>query len=133
MAYITKEEVSVIRENLKREFPAFRFTLSGGNSSKLNVVIKSGPIRFIPEPTAEEAAKGWVCTDINHYHITNYVYKEVLQKIIDVCLEKHWDTSDAQSDYFNCAFYFSIHQGTWDKPYQIAKPSIHTTQFYLEN
>ena len=132
MAYITKQEVSVIRENLKREFPAFRFTLSGGNSSKLNVVIKSGPVRFIKE-SEEDVMKGRVRSDINHHYAQNYEYSEVLKKIIAVCLEKHWDDCDAHLDYFNTAFYFSISQGTYDKPYTIRKADIHTTAFYIQN
>jgi len=29
----------------------------------------------------------------------------------------YYDHSDAQTDYFNTAYYYHIHVGKWDKPY----------------
>lgn len=114
MAYVSKELVSKVREALKREFPKFKFLVSGTGQGTLNVVIKSGPIRFIDDV-------GRTRTNINHYHLGNYYNADILQKIIEVCNRDNYDNSQPEYDYFDVGYYLSIHQGRWDKPYVVTE------------
>lgn len=82
------------------------------------------------EPVAIEGVK------ISGYNVNQYHYKTdgnlteygkgIIEAILKIILVYHWDASDSQSDYFHNAFYYHIHVGSWDKPYQVkqsaAKP-----------
>lgn len=114
MAFITKEEVKEVRENLKKAFPkkdGWKFSICGGNTSSLDVTIVEFPDNLnFPEDD-------YVL--VNHYWLHEHWEKpeaDVLTKIKDICLEKHWDESRAEIDYFNCAFYFHLQIGEWNKP-----------------
>jgi hypothetical protein len=113
MSFISKEEVKNIRQKLKTEFPKFKFSVSGGNSSKLNVTIISGPKDF------SDILDDRGCSNVNHYHLRNYgKYETLFTKIINVMKSQNWfDNSDSMTDYFHVAYYFSLEIGRWDKPY----------------
>lgn len=136
MAYITKETVKEIREDLKTRFPrkdGWKFSVSGGNSSNLTIKIVEGPVTFEvweydrysndPEmPKGPQHARAMdnrkVVTNggVNPYYIDdNFVDgkgKDALVTIVkDVIGKRHWDKSDIQTDYFNTAFYFNVKIG----------------------
>ena len=57
----------------------------------------------------------------NPYNIKNH-YKGIAQKFLLELLDAmqgtiYYDRSDIQTDYFDVAYYISIHIGKWDKPY----------------
>ena len=64
---------------------------------------------------------------VNHYY---YMQNENLtqeakllfQMVSEIVNKYHWDKSDAMTDYFHCAFYYSYSIGKWDK--QFIKVSI---------
>ena len=60
MPFISPEQVKGIRETLKKEFPAFKFSVTGSNYSTVNINVKSGPINFGVNPY------------INHYYIAEH-------------------------------------------------------------
>jgi|AntRauTorcE11897_2_1112592.scaffolds.fasta_scaffold00173_15 ribosomal protein S17E len=111
MAYIRTEEVKIIRNALKAEFPEIKFSVTCSNYSKLNVSIMKSPyfddgVEFEP----------------NHRFIDKYFEGDsnrVLNKINSIIREKgnYYDNSDAMTDYFDTAFYYSIKVGKWDKPH----------------
>jgi hypothetical protein len=111
MAYINAEEVRIVRENLKKKFPEFKFSVRKRDNMVLCVSILKGPVRFDEKDYAQ----------INHYHTDFYQNEKILKQIIQVCNEKNFDNSDIQSDYFSVGFYFNIEQGKWDKPYVLTK------------
>jgi len=111
MAYISPEEVKVIRNNLKKEFPNLKFSVRGENYSSVRVVLKSGDVDF-----------GNVDKSVNQYCINenykdNEVARKTLSKIKEIICKEWWDESDIQTDYFNTAFYYTIRIGEWDSPY----------------
>jgi hypothetical protein len=103
-AYITAEDIKVIRNDLKKTFPAFKFAVSRsqGSSGSINVYILSGPMKF-------RDTDG----DINHYHPGSYKNADTLKKIIAVINKKNYDNSDSQSDYFDVGFYLHLAQGRY--------------------
>jgi len=134
MAYISAEEVKVIRNNLKKAFPEIKFSVRNDNHSWVRVVIKKSPYDF--------ELNGEKYRDVNHYHFENenthvdyngktilpHTHQDKLRKILDIIAEKHWDESDIMTDYFNCAFYYSLSIGEWDAPYIQEEPKKKVTK-----
>ena len=125
MAYISATEVKAIREELKREFPKYRFGVRKESSGlAVGVTVKKGPA------FGEEVfTHGEGYAQINQYHLYHYGKKaekffEKVMKIIKTAPAKAeggrawYDESDAMTDYFNTAFYIHLNVGEWNKPYQ---------------
>lgn len=141
MAWVQKETVTKVREGLKilnKEY-GMKTSVSGTNSGSLKVRIMSGKIDFIQNridmlnndhryTEAEKANHIQYLTkfnsgiQVNHYWLdTSFsgVALEYLEKVKAIMSVDHWDKSDIQSDYFNCAYYMNIDIGKWDKPYEV--------------
>lgn len=122
MAYISTEEVREIRNELKAQFPQFKFSVRKEHHSSVHVTIKSGSVDF-----GDILRDGNFGTDINQYHLHNYgEHADLFNSIIDVIKTapgnaeggKVWfDKSDSMTDYFHTAFYFQLAVGDWNKPY----------------
>lgn len=110
MAYISAEEVRVIRNDLKRKFPKFKFSVrKSTSSSSVTISILSGPVRFSDEGH----------TQLNHHWPQNYKNSNVFRDIIAVAKRNHWDKSDISTDFFHCSYYLSFEQGKWTKPFKL--------------
>jgi hypothetical protein len=115
MAYITKEDKAVISAALKvalKDYPSIKWSLSIQDHSKITCTISKGP------QCLDIENKGHL--QVNHYHIEKFYSPEaaVILKKINECLHLgHYDNSDVQTDYFDCAWYVGINIGKWDKPF----------------
>jgi len=141
MAWVQKDTVTKVREALKvlnKEY-GMKTSVSGTNSSSLKVRILSGKIDFVQNRldmlegdmrySEEEKANHRLYLtkfnsgiQVNHYWLdTSFsgVALEYLEKVKAIMSVDHWDKSDIQSDYFNCAYYMNIDIGKWDKPYEL--------------
>jgi hypothetical protein len=136
MAYVTQEVITKARLALKalnKEY-GIKATLSGKGDSTLYLTIAEGKIDFITNFCENVKAKriqhdtqqviDWVTKEqnisVNQYYIDNSfdgIALEYLEKAKSIMLVDHWDRSDIQSDYFNCAYYLNISIGRWNKPY----------------
>ena len=110
MAYMSKEHVKTIRENLKKKFPEFKFSVSNENYTGVNVAIMSSPYDFETEYKA-----------IHWRWLEKGSHSEKLKEIFDVINEGNHDNSDSMTDYFDVGFYVHFSIGKWNKPYQIKK------------
>jgi len=133
MAYISTEEVAAIRKQLKAEMPEYKFSVKKCHHSSVTVAFMKGPAfkEFTYRDRNGDNVAGDINTheQLNHYHAERFygekngaIIKKV-EKIIKTAPHKAgvgdlwYDRSDSQSDYFDTAFYMSIHIGQWDKPY----------------
>ena len=135
MAYISTEEVAAIRKELKKEFPEYKFSVTKHHHSSVTVAFMKGPA--FAEFQSRDRYTGEFKDDViegheqlNHYWAMDFygekngaLIKKV-EKIIKTAPAKaggrEWyDKSDAMTDYFDTAFYMSIHVGKWDKPYEV--------------
>ena len=108
MAYITTEQVANIRKQLKEAFPEVKFGVSRRDYLSVSVTIKAAPFRFTNEDYSQ----------LNEYHPEFYENREKFEQILAIVKGQDWyDRSDSQVDYFDTAYYFSINQGAWDKPF----------------
>jgi hypothetical protein len=137
MAWINKNEVKNIKELLKKEFPTYKFSVTGSNSSELSIRLLVSDLDFNNDAiikyqnsncygVSEKENEDYRISQIekgnfnlNHYHLeSNWKGKslEVFNKVIQIAKSQNWfDKSDSQSDYFFVAYYFSIGVGSWTK------------------
>ncbi len=129
MAYITAKEVAVIRADLKDAFRGWKFKvcLDSGHLG-VRVHFMSGPVPLYAygpvdgwrNPCHRDASMAMKCHQINHFYIKENHPEEtalILNHVHAIITKEHWDETDSQIDYFNCAFYVHMEVGTWQKPY----------------
>ena len=137
MANVSKEVITKARLALKalnKEY-GIKATFSGKGDSTLYLTITEGKIDFISNFCENVKAKrrqhdtqqviDWVTKEqnisVNQYYLDSSfdgIALEYLEKAKSIMLVDHWDRSDIQSDYFNCAYYINISIGRWNKPYK---------------
>lgn len=139
MAYIKKEEISAIRNELKKRFghTGLKFGVKNRHHSSVHVTIKAGPIDF-----SDIYRDGDEYADINIYHLQNYgqhtPFFEELEKIIKTAPSlieggREWfDKSDMMTDYFHTAFYIDLDVGSYDKPYVYNGKKISKKELFKE-
>ena len=146
MAYISAEEVKVIRNTLKATFPissGWKFSVRGRDHSSVTVTVLQAPIFMLADEDFDITN-----VDVNQYYIEDHFtgdVKTVLLMIKSIITRTHWDKSDIQTDYFNCAFYYNMKIGTWEKEFNFAPNKswnlksteeslkIESAQYALEN
>jgi hypothetical protein len=120
MAYISKEDVQAIRQELKQQFPKWKFSVrKGAGSLSVDVNILQGTASFEGKDYAQ----------VNQYWIKDHWKDEddcqVLTTINEIMHNApgraggrvYFDESDAMTDYFHTAFYTHLSIGQWDKRY----------------
>jgi hypothetical protein len=127
MAYISAQDVKAIRDELKANFPKFKFGVRKGyEGSSVDVTIKQGPVDFAEVFTQGRGAYA----QINEYHLYNYgKYQTFFEQVLEIikCAParaggRAWfDKSDSQIDYFHIAYYIHLNVGEWDTPYQCTR------------
>jgi hypothetical protein len=124
MAYITKEDVQAIRQELKQQFPKWKFSVRKGSGSlSVDVNILQGTASFEGKDYAQ----------VNQYWIKDHWKDEddcqVLTTINEIMHNApgraggrvYFDESDAMTDYFHTAFYTHLSIGQWDKRYVVVE------------
>ena len=135
MAYISTQEVAAIRKELKKELPQYKFSVTKHHHSSVTVAFMKGPAfaefqsrdRYTGE-FKDDVIEGHEqlnhCWAMDFYGEENGSLIKKVEKIIKTAPVKaggrEWyDESDAMTDYFDTAYYMSIHVGKWDKPYEV--------------
>ena len=114
MAYISKEQVKVVRDKL-RSFDKYKFSVTRSHYSSINVAILSAPIELRNDITRDYE-------QVNKYYIDERDNKgsiDFLNSVNDIVNAGNYNNSDVQSDYFDVGFYVNISIGKWDKPFQV--------------
>jgi len=128
MAYISATDVKAIREELKREFPKFKFAVRKGSGSlSVDVVIKQATYAF--EDQFAKSFEGKRYAQVNQYWIKDHFQDAEERAFIERVNEimhnapgraggkEYFDESDAMTDYFHTAFYTHLSIGQWDQEY----------------
>ena len=110
MAYITAQEVKVIRENLKKEFPKVKFSIRTEHHISISVTLLSAPFEFV---------KGGTDVQLNQYHYDKYENQDLFKKMLDIINAKNHDNSDIMTDYCDVGYFVHLSQGSWDKPFKL--------------
>ena len=136
MAYMNQEKKAVISAALKLATAGtgLKYSLRVRSHMTIEMTIKSGPIDFIGDSNRTVARQpgGFRngSASVGNMSINQYWFHDhftpgvqvVISKIVDALHSAgHYDRSDAQTDYFDCAYYIDIQIGSWDKPYILTK------------
>lgn len=137
MAYIEKERVTEIRNELKKLFPAFKFSVTRPDCSMIVVKIMKGDIDFFDDAMRPDGRDQWNetkklsdyakkegHTSINEYSIeSNWEgeAREILLKIKEVVCKGSYNRNadDMGADYADMTFFTRISVGSYDKPYEL--------------
>lgn len=114
MAYMNQERKKELAPGIKEVLKKYNMngSIRVNNHMELIVTLTEGILDF---GTLERHVS------TNPYNIKNH-YKGIAQKFLLELLDAmqgtiYYDRSDIQTDYFDVAYYISIHIGKWDKPY----------------
>lgn len=124
MPYITKDQVTAKRKQLKSALPDYKLSITTEHYSGIKVAIMSGPTDFGTEysqlnPHHDYRAETW-----NRY-TEDYESNPEIQDVMDVImpiLNEGKGASTEDGDYGMIPDYYTwVHIGKWDKPYIIKK------------
>lgn len=150
MAYVSKEKIKQVREDLKREFPEIKFRVNKGQHySTVYVVIVRSPYNFIPNGEYHEVNHYWIDNgyavkpyeqdEYGRYKCVPYGRVDILKRIVDIMNVGNHDNSDIMTDYHDVGFYINLRIGDYNKPYectgvvgQVERPIIEETPEQVE-
>jgi len=121
MAYINAADVKIIRNELKVLFPAnqgWKFSVVNRDHMAVSVTVLQAPINLLKGSDRTHSS-------VNHYWLADHydgAVRAVYTLINDIVARKHWDKSDIQTDYFNCAYYYDINVGDYNTPFEYRTP-----------
>jgi hypothetical protein len=125
MPFISTEEVARKRNELKKEFPNYKFSVTRNNST-INVVVIESPIELRIKHTDSDE-------QVNVFWIED-TYKEypeilkVLQKIYSIINDKNGVLVE-DGDYGTVPnFFTSISIGSFDKPFSVVTKKVRKTR-----
>ena len=116
MAYISKEEVKVIRNGIKSVFPSkegYKFSIRGRDSSSIDIVL-------VKSPTNHPEVKNHQLNDIypDIYEGDTRLLVETLNDILQYskpCVNRN--AGDYGADYCNYTYYKNYNIGDWEKDF----------------
>ena len=135
MAYMNQARKAVIKANLDKALKGtgVKYSLKCSNLS-ITCTIKSAPVDFIANSNETcgadfyQTSRGFQTNttgydQVNHYHYRDHYSgkaKELMTKIVTAIYSgDYYDRSDAQTDYFDTAYYAHINVGKWNKPFVV--------------
>jgi hypothetical protein len=122
MAYISAEQVKVMRDQIKKLMPSkegWKVSVTRENHSTVNVVIYVSPIELREDANRDRET-------VNDYYINERENKgsiDVLTKLNAIIKNGWYDKSDAMTDYFNISWYCNIKLGDCVKPFIVNSKS----------
>ena len=141
MAYMNQERKARIVAAVKPVLARYglKGTFSVRSHSTICLNITSGRIDFIENYIETDAAKPYAkhmdaaqvayvrknsALDVNPYwyqeHFSGTALKAIKEIIKGLYSADYYDRSDAQTDYFDTAYYIDLNIGKWSKPYVCA-------------
>lgn len=116
MPYISSERVAEIRKQIKKEFPAFKFSITCRHYSQVVIKILAGPLDF-----------GTTKMNVHRYYIKEHFAGQALEMMnrIHEIANKGNYTVVIDGDYGAVpSFYVDISIGDWDKEYVLTAAKV---------
>jgi hypothetical protein len=137
MAYINQASKQSLAPKIKAICKKYgvKATLAIRNHSTLVLNVKSGAIDFIGNGNDTcskdpyQAGRGFAPNTSGYEQVNPYHYgshysgkaKKFLQEVLAEMKGADWyDNSDAQTDYFDTAYYVDVNIGKWNQPYALS-------------
>jgi hypothetical protein len=135
MAYMNQERKAALAPAIKAVLKKYKVkgTIGVHNHSSLVVNLREGALDFIGAANENNRRvaerRGVPAYEVNGYYQVNPYYADdssdpkiarFFKELLTAMRGNMWyDRSDAQTDYFDTAYYMDINVGKWNKPYQI--------------
>jgi hypothetical protein len=120
-AYVSNEKTKQVRNDLKSEFPEFKFSIRKEHYSKINVAIISGPI-----PLTDKGYENVNIFWVKEHYAEKPEVRDFLLKVLEIINKGNYDKSDIMTDYFDVGFYVDLSIGQWDRPYEVVNKTKKT-------
>jgi len=134
MAYMSQEKKAKIAPQVKAVLAKYKVkgSLAVRNHMTLVLNLKSGSIDFIANSNKVcdndyyQVARGFKPNTSGHSQVNPYHFKdhydgvalEFMREVFHAMKGADWyDNSDAQTDYFDTAYYVDVNIGKWNKAY----------------
>lgn len=115
MPYISTDLTKKIRQELKKEFPEYRFSVRNRNHTGISVTILKAPFELRTDPSNTYES-------VNHYHIDKYYdgeAKTVLTTILQI-LNQYNGTEHESVDYGSIPkYYVRLSIGSFERPFEV--------------
>ena len=136
MAYISVEDVKMIRNALKKEMPQYKFSVVRDHHSSVSISMMKGPAfaefeyfdRYAGEYKKGTLGQNDGYDQINTYHTGDFYGEEnakIFDKIVKIAktapTKKWYDDSDAMTDYFDTAYYVHLNVGKFGKDSEVVE------------
>lgn len=118
MPYLDKSYTKQVRQQLRKQFPDFKFSVRTRDHMSLAVRILSGPLDLIPNSSNGNE-------NVNQYHVDKHYEefpekRDFLTQVLDIMMQKHDSCVSTDGDYGNIPnFYIDLQIGKWDRPYEV--------------
>lgn len=114
MAFISTENVKIIRNNLKKKFPKVKFSVRCENYSTVSIsILKSGMFENFNNSESHVYMH-----DFDDRKEFTKIEQLFLTRVRVIAENNEWyDRSDSMTDYFDTAYYIKIQIGKYDKDY----------------
>lgn len=117
MAYISTEQVKSIRDQIKKAYPQYKWSISRRHSSTVVIILRESDLPY----------------DNMHIQVNQYWLKEseklntraklVFQHILEICnsVERCYNRNagDMGADYGDNTYFIDLDIGEWDKPHKV--------------
>jgi len=119
MPYLDKVYTSEVRQQLKTQFPQYRFSVRTVDNHKLAVRVKSGPLDLLRDGHNGGERYEVVNPYYTDKHYENFPEKrDFLNRVLSIMKRDYTDCVYTDGDYGNIpSFYLSLSIGSWDRPY----------------
>jgi hypothetical protein len=135
MAYMNQEKKKIIKANLDKILKplGIKYSLRVRDNMSINCIIKSAPIDLIGNFNhVMMTSDAWremsdILKERDYVSVNPYWYqdhytgesKELLGKVLEALRSAdYYDRSDAQVDYFDCAYYYGLSLGDYKTPFK---------------
>jgi hypothetical protein len=122
MAYMNQDKKARIAAQVKPILKKYgvKGSLSVRNHMTIVLTITEGKIDFAKDYGADSKFGIQVNPYWYQEHFTGRA-KEFLSEVIPAMYSAdYYDNSDAQIDFFDCAYYIDVNIGKWNKPYKVS-------------
>jgi hypothetical protein len=112
MPYISSDRVKEIRNELKREFPNFKMSITCRHNHEVSVVIRSSPLQFNSDNF--QVNPYWL---EQHWAEENPQAYDVFSRMVKIMNSGNYTVVE-DSDYGSIPkFYINLQVGDWNRPY----------------
>lgn len=132
MAFITTEQVSQMRKELKLVIPkGWKWSFTKEHHTSIHLVIIKADVDFLKQyndscPAGRELLRGDIQGCCIRYALDRFSGRgrEILEKCLTIMDNGNHNRSDIMSDYFDVGWYINMKIGDYGRPFELITTSM---------